>query len=93
MRNKEAALEICQAVGTVAALLCLGLALGQFTFGADLLGFLGFAVFAGVAMTAIVGIVAIERRGSSVPALALRKASRLGREVRWRRPASAGWRR
>jgi hypothetical protein len=61
VRDPEAALEVCQAVGTGAALLALAWAVIGLAIGVDLLGIVAFAVLATVAIAAIVMIFAIQR--------------------------------
>jgi hypothetical protein len=60
VRDREALLELWQAVGTVAALLAVAWAAIEFIIGVDLLGILAFCVFASIASTAVVMILAIQ---------------------------------
>ena len=61
MRDRETALEVCQAVGTGAALLSLAWAAIELAIGVDLLGIVVFAVLASTAIVAVVMIFAIQR--------------------------------
>ena len=61
MGDREAVLEVCQAVGTGAALLSLAWAGIELAIGVDLLGIVIFAVLASVAIAAVVMIFAIQR--------------------------------
>ena len=61
MRDREAALEVCQAVGTSAALLSLAWAAIELAFGVDLLGIAVFAVLTAIAIVAVLMIIALQR--------------------------------
>ena len=61
MRDRETALEVCQAVGTAAALLTLAWAAIELAIGVDLLGIVIFAVLTSIAFAAVLMIVAIQR--------------------------------
>jgi hypothetical protein len=60
LRNWEATLEVCQAVGTAAALLSLAWAAIELAIGVDLLGIVVFAVLAAIAIAAVLMIFAIQ---------------------------------
>ena len=60
MRDREALLELWQAVGTVAALLAVAWAAIELIIGVDLLGILAFCVFASIAIAAVLMILAIQ---------------------------------
>lgn len=77
MRDREALLELWQAVGTVAALLAVAWAAIELVIGVDLLGILVFAALASIAIAAVVMILVIQsgwfpasrgRRTGEVPA-------------------------
>jgi hypothetical protein len=61
VRDREAALEVCQAVGTSAALLSLAWAAIELAFGVDLLGIAVFAVLTAIAIVAVLMIIALQR--------------------------------
>ena len=61
MRDRDAALEICQAVGTSAALLSLAWAATELAIGVDLLGIVVFAVLTAIAIAAVLMIIALQR--------------------------------
>ena len=61
MRDREAALEVCQAVGTSAALLSLAWVAIELAIGVDLLGIAVFAVLTAIAIVAVLMIVALQR--------------------------------
>jgi hypothetical protein len=61
VRDRETALEVCQAVGTAAALLTLAWAAIELAIGVDRLGIVVFAVLASIAIAAVLMIVAIQR--------------------------------
>jgi hypothetical protein len=61
VRDRESALEVCQAVGTGAALLTLVWAAIELAAGVDLLGIVVFAVLASIAFAAVLMIFAIQR--------------------------------
>ena len=60
MRDREALLEVWQAVGTGAALLAVAWAAIELAIGVDLLGILIFAALASIAIAAVVMIFAIQ---------------------------------
>ena len=60
MRDREALLEVWQAVGTGAALLAVAWAAIELVIGVDLLGILAFAVLASIAIAAVVMIFVIQ---------------------------------
>jgi hypothetical protein len=62
VRDRETALEVCQAVGTATALLTLAWAAIELAIGVDLLGIVVFAVLASIAIAAVLMIVAIQNR-------------------------------
>jgi hypothetical protein len=59
--DREAALEVCQAVGTGAALLTLAWAAVELAIGVDLFGIVVFAVLASIAFAAVLVFFAIQR--------------------------------
>jgi hypothetical protein len=61
VRDRESALELCQAVGTGAALLTLVWAAIELAIGVDLLGIVVFAVLASIAIAAVLMTFAIQR--------------------------------
>jgi hypothetical protein len=61
VRDREAALEVCQAVGTGAALLSLASAAVEFAIGVDWLGIVVFGVLATIAIAAAVMILALQK--------------------------------
>src|SRR5215211_5154419 len=60
VRDREALLEVWQAVGTGAALLAVAWAAFELVIGVDLLGILAFAVLASIAIAAVVMIFVIQ---------------------------------
>ena len=61
MRDREALLEVWQAVGTTAALLSLAWAAIELAIGVDLLGIAVFVVLTVIAIVAVLMIVALQR--------------------------------
>jgi len=59
--DREAALDVCQAVGTGAALLSLAWAAIELAIGVDLLGIVVFVVLASITIAAVLMIFAIQR--------------------------------
>jgi hypothetical protein len=60
VRDREALLELWQAVGTGSALLAVAWAAIELVIGVDLLGILAFAVLASIAIAAVVMIFIIQ---------------------------------
>ena len=60
MRDREALLEVWQAVGTGAALLTVAWAAFELAVGVDLFGILIFAVLASIAIAAVLMILAMQ---------------------------------
>jgi hypothetical protein len=77
VRDREALLELWQAVGTGAALLAVAWAAIELVIGVDLLGILAFAVLASIAIAAVVMIFVIQ--SGSFPAYRGRKTRPAGK--------------